>query len=184
MCASGCVDCNSGSQCHNDHPDGSGADNECTLDTCGPVCGGCEHTPYNEVGVECCDPDTGVINPGPIDDGDPCTIDTCNLLTGEITHTPTDPCPGRCCYAYATCAGPACADGKTQAKCDARPGVTNWVTLETCSGDIQADCAPYQPAVPAVSTWGLVVLTLLAIAVGTVALSRRVRLRDVHVREG
>jgi len=59
-------------------------DDLCTNDIC-VVGTGCAN-PFNyNVGVECCNPATGVITP--INDSNACTQDTCNVVTGQVSHT-------------------------------------------------------------------------------------------------
>jgi len=51
-------------------------------------------------------------------------------------------------------------------------GICNFgETCESC----EMDCGPCQPAIPTVSEWGLIVMTLLALTAGTIVFARRRR---------
>ncbi len=45
---------------------------------------------------------------------------------------------------------------------------------ETCES-CEMDCGPCEPAIPTVSEWGLIVMTLLALTAGTIVFGRRRR---------
>jgi hypothetical protein len=60
----------------------------------------------------------------------------------------------------------ACTDGLTQAACDCP--TCEWVKLGSCS---EVDCP--HTAIPTVSEWGLVVLTLLLLTGAKVLFARR-----------
>jgi hypothetical protein len=104
----------------------------CTVDTCNPLTGACQHAPDDAVcdnrnpcdGEETCDSAAGCQRGTPVDcsDGLPCTEDVCDPATGSCSHVPEN---SRCddgmyCNGAETCdptagcvAGPApsCDDG-------------------------------------------------------------------------
>jgi hypothetical protein len=68
--------------------------NLCTDDICNTGVG-CSNPQNYQIGVECCNPNTGGTTI--IDDGDACTNDFCNAQSGEVTHVvitcnDNDPC--------------------------------------------------------------------------------------------
>ena len=127
----------------------------CTDDACDPATGQVSHTPNYDPVTKCCDPDTG--NTVPIDDGDACTIDTCNPATGRCTHT--NIC-GACCLPDGTC------EVWTASECSAIPSADFHGFGTACLGDSNGngidDVCEVQ--IPAVSEWGLMVMTLLLLS--------------------
>jgi len=109
---------------------------DCTLDLCDEGAGTCRH----------------VSDHATCDDGDSCTVDVCD---GGCGHTQV--C-GACCRR-----GGGCVELMTEAECNSsEPGVFLGIGTN-CVGDADNDgfddiCPRF---IPAVSEWGLVVLTLL-----------------------
>ncbi len=148
--------------------------NLCTRDTCdAEVTCTCRHTPDYDLDTECCNPDTGVLEP--LDDGDPCTLlGICDAQTGEVTH-PAVP-PGATCDDGDECTTDDQCDGTGECVGEPIPG-------RPCTDDGQ--CAPGAcvdgvcqcPAefvpVPAVSGWGAVIVALVLIVLGKIYFGRR-----------
>ena len=132
--------------------DCSALDDQCNVGTCDPGTGLCEATPANEG--------------GPCDDDDVCTEnDTCNagVCAGTLA--------GDCCYSDADCNDAMFCNG--QETCDGelcQPGTAPCLSSEVCD-EVRDICIP-EP-VPAVSEWGMLVMTLLLLGIGLVVFNRR-----------
>ena len=132
----------------------------CTLDRCEQMTGQCSHAPQDALcndalfcnGEEHCDAATGC-QPGlrpNCDDNVACTTDACSDAEKSCTHTPND----------AQCDNGLFCDGEEF--CD--PALGCRLSPPPCSEDQRCDedahiCEPGR--IPTVSTWGLVILTLL-----------------------
>jgi len=150
--------------------------NACTEDICDvEITCTCSHTPGYDTDTECCDPDTGEIEP--LDDSDPCTLlGICDPTTGEVTRPPAP-------------AGSACEDGDectTDDQCDgAGACVGDPIAGRPCTADAQCapggcvdgvcECPWIHVAVPAISVWGVVVIALLVAVFAKVYFGRQRR---------
>jgi len=169
----------------------------CTVDACDEVADMCTYVPNNAVcddglfcnGAETCDPIQGCSPGTPPDCDDPivCTDDSCDEVTDTCIHIPDDdncddgdPCTdnvcgpsgctgvptcGACCYPNGTC-----QDGQGADACIGN-GVFHGVgsaCLGDDNGDGADDLCPVGDQIPTVSTWGLLVLTLLLLALAKV----------------
>jgi hypothetical protein len=105
-CTVECCACTTDLDCRDPYPSQVGNDNLCTDDSCSDCV--CTNTDNYEVGVVCCDPETG--GTVPIDDDNVCTDDSCDAETGVVTNDPnTDPCnDGNGCTYADICGGGIC----------------------------------------------------------------------------
>ncbi|MHC4697660.1 MAG: hypothetical protein ACYTFA_13060 [Planctomycetota bacterium] len=136
-CNDGCCDCLDDGDCENDHPDGMGEDDKCTNDWCDVTCI-CRHDPNYQVGIDCCDPDTGLTEP--IDDDFVCTDDICDPATGIVDHPALK---GLACTVDDAVhdGAPEQADCYTDFEC-INPGVCMGIDLNTipCPTGPETDC--------------------------------------------
>ncbi len=192
---SDCGTCLDDLDCDDGHP--------CTRDTCDvKITCTCRHTPDYDLDTECCDPDTGALEP--LDDGDPCTLlGICDAATGEVTRPPAaagiacgggDTCVlGYYCDGAGSCvidpapAGSTCDDGDECTTDDHCDGAGNCavdpitgrpcVNKRACEPGSCVDGACRCPAefvpVPAVSGWGVVIVALVLIVLGKAYFGRR-----------
>jgi hypothetical protein len=113
-------------------------------------------------GVESCD-GTGrcVAEPPDCDDGVYCTADACNEETRSCDHVAV--C-GACCDAWLG----ECHDAVSQADCNC-PSCA-WTGGRDCA---DVECKGESVAIPTISQWGLVVLTLLLLTGAKIGFGRR-----------
>jgi len=113
-------------------------------------------------GLESCESGTCVVTPPPnCDDGNDCTVDSCNEATRSCDHMAV--C-GACCDAWIG----ECHDAVAQADCNCPSCV--WSGGRDCA---DVDCKAEFVAIPTVSQWGLVVLTLLLLTGAKIGFARR-----------
>ena len=113
-------------------------------------------------GFESCESGNCVVTPPPdCDDGNDCTVDSCNEATRSCDHMAV--C-GACCDAWIG----ECHDAVPQGDCDCPSCV--WSGGRDCA---DVACKAEFVAIPTVSQWGLVVLTLLLLTGAKIAFARR-----------
>ena len=174
--------------------------NSCTDDSCDSAtgCVNLNNTSPCDDGNACTTVDTcgsGTCNGGAspdCDDGNPCTDDSCAPATGCVNTNNTAPCSdGNGCTTGDTCSGGSCASGSPVVcsddgvfcngteSCD--PAIGQCVSSGTpCSGtngvccEIAGACQSGPcGAIPTVSQWGLLILTLLLLAGAKAYFGRR-----------
>jgi hypothetical protein len=162
----------------------------CTADRCDrDLCGLCSSTPNYDPATDCCDPASGAIQS--LSDDDPCTAPgVCNESTGQVTFPPA-PSGTACddgntctnndrCNGAGICVGTSvvCDDGDPCTggdRCEPGRGcVADPIAGRACTRD--SECSPGRcvenscqcpagpDAIPTLSQWGLVVLSLLLLA--------------------
>ncbi|MFH1107906.1 MAG: IPTL-CTERM sorting domain-containing protein [Planctomycetota bacterium] len=113
-------------------------------------------------GLESCESGSCVVTPPPnCDDGNDCTVDSCNEATRSCDDMAV--C-GACCDAWIG----ECHDAVPQADCDC-PSCA-WTGGRDCA---DVACKAEFVAIPTVSQWGLVVLTLLLLTGAKIGFARR-----------
>ena len=146
--------------------------NACTTDRCNPLSGACESTfdVMCDDALDCtadsCDPATGqcgyVADDEQCEDGDPCTRDECGGFGCRYTNI----C-GACCSDIGQC-----VDGLFASECAGSYRGTG----STCAGDADFNglddlCEPSE--LPAVSEWGVAILSLLLLVGLSLKFSRQ-----------
>lgn len=99
-----------------------------------------------------------------VSDPDCATLDAPNDLVDDPT-CPTCGVTGACCSGQGTAGGPFCVDGVAQGACEALADFYAFHAGQTC--------AQVNNCIPAVSTWGVVAMTILVLSAATVVLRRR-----------
>lgn len=129
----GCTPCTRATECN----DG----NACTANLCDR--GVCAFPPNHAVGLECCDPRSGVRRL--IEDGNPCTTESCNSATGEISRSsvaPGTPCDDGAdctvrdaCDAEGRCAGDDLKEISCSLDAECRPNLCDFETGQCLCND-------------------------------------------------
>jgi hypothetical protein len=146
-------------------PDACTTDEDCPW-TCGVAvaeqCDPCPFGPCNAEGSTCTDQYTCEAS------GAECTVaaDCEGTICEDIDNCPTTPNPGQ---------QNSDSDSLGDA-CDNCPNKTNENQADSDSNGVGDACEPVEmAAVPTLSEWGMIVFTLLLLAVGTIAIVRKQR---------